>query len=152
MGRWKTFGSRHPPRIQSRPIGVVSVIVWFQQLRRWSIMVAKTRRAAKLMAQSRPTRLLTTRWRAGVAVGLTACVLALALRDVVLSSHRRGLLLPLDFWLHGWPLIAANVIFYGYLCWLAFWFIRGSHGRERVFIVGWFSATLLPPLELLQRG
>ena len=87
-----------------------------------------------------------------MAVGLTACVLALALRDVLLSSHRRGLLLPLDFWLHGWPLIAANVIFYGYLCWLAFWFIRGSHGRERVFIVGWFSAILLPPLEFLQRG
>lgn len=87
-----------------------------------------------------------------MAVGLTACVLALALRDVLLSSHRRGLLLPGDFWLHGWPLIAANVVFYGYLCWLAFCFIRGSHGRERVFIVGWFSAILLPPLELLQRG
>ena len=87
-----------------------------------------------------------------MAVGLTACVLALAFRDVLLSSHRRGLLLPLDFWLHGWPLIAANVIFYGYLCWLAFWFIRGSHGRERFFAFGWFSAVLLPPLELLQRG
>ena len=87
-----------------------------------------------------------------MAVGLTACVLALALRDVLLSSRRRGLLLPLNFWFHGWPLIAANVVFYGYLCWLAFWLIRGSHGRERVFIVGWLSATVLPPLELLQRG
>jgi len=47
-------------------------------------------------------------------------------------------------------LVAANVVFYGYLCWLAFWFIRGSHGRERVFVVGWFSAILLPPLEVLQ--
>ena len=104
------------------------------------------------MAKSQPTRLLTTRWRAGVAVGLTACVLALAVRDVLLSSHRRGLLIPLHFWLRGWPLAAANVVFYGYLCWLAFWIIRGTHGRERVFIVGWFSAVLLPPLEVLQHG
>jgi hypothetical protein len=104
------------------------------------------------MAQSQPTRLLATRWRAGVAVGLTAFVFALAVRDVLLSSHRRGLLLPLNLLLHGWPLVAANLVFYGYLCWLAFWFIRGSHGRERVCIVGWFSAILLPPLELLQRS
>jgi hypothetical protein len=87
-----------------------------------------------------------------VAVGLTAFVFALAVRDVLLSSHRRGLLLPLNLLLHGWPLVAANLVFYGYLCWLAFWFIRGSHGRERVCIVGWFSAILLPPLELLQRS
>src|SRR5271170_3133066 len=72
------------------------------------------------MAQSQPTRLLTTRWRAGVAVGLTACVFALAVRDVLLRSHRRSLLIPRDSWLHGWPLVAANVLFYGYLCWLAF--------------------------------
>ena len=57
-----------------------------------------------------------------------------------------------NLWLHGWPLVAANVVFYRYLCWLAFWFIRGSHGRERVFTVGWFSAVLLPPLEVLQHG
>jgi hypothetical protein len=104
------------------------------------------------MVQSQPTRLLTTRWRAGAAVGLTACVFALAVRDVLLSSHRRGLLIPLDSWLHGWPLVASNVVLYSYLCWLAFRFIRGSHGRERVFMVGWFSAVLLPPLEVLQHG
>jgi hypothetical protein len=38
------------------------------------------------------------------------------------------------------------------VCWLAFWFIRGTHGRERVFTVGWFLAILLPPLETLERG
>jgi hypothetical protein len=55
-------------------------------------------------------------------------------------AHTRGWLLqPLDFVLHGWPLVAANVVFYGYLCWLAFWFIRGTHGRERVVMVGWFA-------------
>jgi hypothetical protein len=102
------------------------------------------------MAQSEPTRLLTTRLRAGVAVGLTAFVFALAVRDLVYLRHTRGWqLLPMDFVL-GWPLIAANVVFYGYLCWLAFWFIRGTHGRERVVMVGWFAAVLLSPLETLQ--
>ncbi|MGB0014669.1 MAG: hypothetical protein WBQ03_23955 [Candidatus Sulfotelmatobacter sp.] len=84
-----------------------------------------------------------------MAVFLTAFVFMLAVRDVLLPTHR-GLLLPLDFLFHGWPLVAANVVFYGYLCWLAFCFIRGTHGRERVFIIGWFSAVLLPPLEVLQ--
>jgi hypothetical protein len=59
------------------------------------------------------------------------------------------LLLPLG---HGWTLVAANLVFYAYLCWIAFWFIRGSHGRERVFVVGWFSAILFGPLEVLQHG
>ena len=58
--------------------------------------------------------------------------------------------MPLDFVLHGWPLVAANVVFYGYLCWLAFWLIRGTHGRERVVMVGWFSSILLSPLEALR--
>ena len=87
-----------------------------------------------------------------MAVGLTAFVFALAVRDILLSTHRRGLLFPVDFLLHGWPLVIANVAFYAYLCWLAFWFIRGTHGRERVFVVGWFLAVLLPPLERFQHG
>ena len=87
-----------------------------------------------------------------MAVGLTAWVFALAVRDVLRLSHRRGLLLPVDFLLHGWPLIAVNIVLYGYLCWLAFWFTRGTKGRERVVIVGWFSAVLLSPLEVLQHG
>jgi hypothetical protein len=88
-----------------------------------------------------------------VAVGLTAWVFALSVRDVFHLGHIRGLLLPLDFFLlHGWPLIAANVVLYGYLCWLAFWFIRGTKGRERVVMAGWFSAILLSPLEILHHG
>jgi len=106
----------------------------------------------RLMAQSQPSRLLTTRLRAGVATGLTALVFALAVRDALHLGHKRGRLLPLDFMLHGWPLVAANIIFYGYLCWLAFWFIRGSRGRERVVMVGWSATVLLSPLETLQHG
>src|SRR6476646_11409614 len=100
------------------------------------------------MAQSKPTRLLTTRWRAAVAVGMTTLVFALAVRGAALSGQKRGLLLPLNLLRHGWLLVAANFAFYGYLCWLAFCFIRGTHGRERVFMVGWFSVILLAPLEV----
>jgi hypothetical protein len=109
-------------------------------------------RSLQSVAQSQPTRLLTTRVRTAVAVGLTAWVFALALRDVFHLGHRRGLLLPVDFFLRGWPLVAANVVVYGYLCWLAFWSIRGTNGRERIVIVGWFLAILLSPLEILQHG
>jgi hypothetical protein len=104
------------------------------------------------MAHPQPTRLLTTRLRTGVAVGLTTFVFVLAVRDVVHRRHSVGWLLPLDFGLHGWPPLAANVVFYGYLCWLAFWFIRGTHGRERAVMVGWFATVLLSPLETLQHG
>lgn len=103
------------------------------------------------MAQPQPTRLLTTRLRSGVAAGLTAFVFALAVREALHLRHTRGWLLPLDFVLHGWPLVAVNV-FYGYLCWLAFWFIRGAYGREHVVMVGWFAAVLLSPLDALQPG
>ena len=104
----------------------------------------------RLVTQSQPTRLLTTSLRKGVAVGLSALAFVLAVRDVLHLGHKPGSLLPLDFVLHGWPLVAANVLFYGYLCWLAFWFIRGTKGRERVVMVGWFATILLSPLETLQ--
>ncbi|HSM87045.1 MAG TPA: hypothetical protein VLT16_12880, partial [Candidatus Limnocylindrales bacterium] len=55
-----------------------------------------------------------------------------------------------DFVLHGWPLVAVNLALYGYLCWLGFWFIRGTGGRERLFLVGWFANILLSPIETLQ--
>jgi hypothetical protein len=44
----------------------------------------------------------------------------------------------------------VNVAFYGYLCWLGFWFIRGTAGPERLFMVGWFANILLSPLETLR--
>jgi hypothetical protein len=126
----------------------MSAIAWFRQLTPMLCLARQTETIG--MAQSQPAHLLTTGRRTRVAVSLTACVFVLAIRDVLLSSHRRHLLLPLDFLFYGWPLVAANIVFYGYLCWLAFWFIRGTHGRERVFMIGWFSAVLLPPLETLQ--
>src|SRR3954452_17021893 len=88
-----------------------------------------------------------TRRRTGIAIGLTAFVFVLAIRDVLHPGHTRGLLLPWDFWVHGRLLIGANIVFYAYLCWLAFWFVRGTRGRERAVMVGWFTSILLSPLE-----
>jgi len=103
------------------------------------------------MEQFHQPQLLTTRLRTAVAMGLTAMVFALAVRDVLHLNHTRsGWLLPFDFWLHGWPLLVLNVAFYGYLSWLAFWFIRGTHGRERTFMIGWSVALLLSPMERLR--
>jgi hypothetical protein len=47
--------------------------------------------------------------------------------------------------------MAVNIAFYCYLCWLAFWLVRGTHGRERVTVVGWFVGVLLAPLENVWR-
>lgn len=103
------------------------------------------------LANPHPIRLLTNHTRTAVAVGLTTFVFALALRGGLHLGHTEsGWLLPLDLVLHGWLLIAVNVAFYGYLCWLGFWFIRGTEGRERLFLAGWFANILLSPLEKLR--
>ena len=102
------------------------------------------------MSQSRPTRFLTTRLRTAVALGVTAFLFALAIRGGLLPGHARtGWLVPFGFLGHGWALLAANVAFYGYLCWLGFSFIRGTAGLERVFIAAWFVNILVLPLERL---
>jgi hypothetical protein len=82
-------------------------------------------------------------------VGLTAFVFVLAIRGGLQQSHTSSGWL-LDFVLHGWPLIVANVLFYGYLCWLGFCFTRGTEGRERVVVLGWFADILLSPLKTLR--
>ena len=52
---------------------------------------------------------------------------------------------------HGWPLVAANLFIYLYVCWLGFWFMRGTAGLERFFVAGWLAEILLWPLALLGR-
>ena len=100
------------------------------------------------MTQLPPIRLLTTRLRIALAMGLTALVLVQEIRG--LHPHRAG-----PVWLlgppllHGWVLMAVNVLLYAYICWLAFWCVRGTAGRERFFMVGWFVGLLLWPLKIL---
>jgi len=82
-----------------------------------------------------------------VALGLTALVFAL---EILHWGHTKSeWLFTADRVLHGWPLMAANVFFYGYLCWLGFWFIRGTVGPERFFMVAWFAGSLFSPLRTL---
>ena len=92
--------------------------------------------------------LLCNRTRIILAIALTAFVLVLAIRGAI-SSDSEGLWL--SFGLHGRILIAVNVAFYSYLWWLAYWFVRGSVGSERVFMVGWFTSALVSPLSLLSQ-
>jgi hypothetical protein len=97
------------------------------------------------------TLLLKTRLNIGAAIALTSYLLMLAVHSGTQFGHTQsGWLLPLDYLLHGWPLIAANVAFYGYLCWVGFGFIRGTKGRERVFMIGWAANILLSPIEILR--
>jgi hypothetical protein len=100
------------------------------------------------LTEPHPARLLTTRVRIAFALGLTALLFAQAVRG--LHSHRTepGWFLGAPL-LHSWPLIAVNVFIYGYICWLGFWFIRGTEGRERFFMVGWFAGVVLWPLKML---
>ena len=95
-----------------------------------------------------PIRLLTTRPRIALAMCLTALVLVQKIRGLYLHRATSPWLLgpPL---LHGWALITVNVGLYGYICWVAFWLIRGTATRERFFMVGWFVGLLLWPLKLL---
>jgi hypothetical protein len=45
---------------------------------------------------------------------------------------------------------AINLFFYAYLWWLAVWFIHGTEGLERCFMVGCFVKVLVSPLEFLR--
>ncbi len=96
-----------------------------------------------------PARLLTTRVRIVFALGLTALVFALAIHRPHPTHAESEWFLGAPL-LHGRPLLALNVLIYGYLCWLGFWFIRGTEGLERLFMVGWFASVLFWPLKMLR--
>jgi len=83
-----------------------------------------------------------------LAMGWTACLLAFAIRSIIHHSHA-GWLVPQSVLFHGWVLIVFNVVIYGEICWIAFWCIRRTLGRERLFMVGMFANILLWPAKLL---
>jgi hypothetical protein len=82
------------------------------------------------------------------AMGWTAYLLALAIRGIIWRG-RAVWLVPQSILFHGWVLIFFNVIIYGEICWIAFWCIRRTIGRERLFMVGMFTNILLWPAEML---
>ena len=85
-----------------------------------------------------------------MGAALTAYMLALAIRDLLHPAHAKsGWLITSDGWLPNWLPTILNVTFYAVFCWMAFSWIRGSWGRERLFMAAWFAAILLSPLEAL---
>lgn len=100
------------------------------------------------MIESQPMRLLTTRLRIMLALAWTAYLLAPPVRGIVRHAHT-GWLVPRSVFFHGWLLVAFNVVVYGQICWMAFWCISGTVGRERLFMVGMFSDILMWPAGLL---
>jgi hypothetical protein len=83
-----------------------------------------------------------------LAMGWTAFLLALAIRGIGRRGHTCWLV-PQSILFHGWVLIVFNVVIYGEICWMAFWCIRRTVGRERLFMVGMFADILLWPAEML---
>jgi len=80
---------------------------------------------------------------------LTAFVLAQAIRGLLDPAHAESWLITSEGLLPGWLTIILNVPFYAAFCWGAFSFIRGTEGRERLFMVGWSAVILLSPLGTL---
>src|SRR4051794_15795238 len=100
------------------------------------------------MTQSQPLRLLTTPLRTALAFGLTALVLVQEIRGLYLHRAISAWLLGSPLF-HGRALIVVNALLYAYICWLAFWLIRSTAERERLFIVGWLLGLVVWPLKIL---
>ena len=83
-----------------------------------------------------------------LSMGWTAFLLALAIRGIARRGHT-GWLVPQSILFHGWVLMVFNVVIYGEICWIAFWCIRRTVGRERLLMVGMFADILLWPAEML---
>lgn len=99
--------------------------------------------------QARPIRLLNTRLRITSALAITALVCANDIRKLSFG-HRHAAWLLQPPLLHGSLLVVANLLIYVYVCWLAFWVIRGTHGKERFFFAGWLAGILLWPINILR--
>jgi len=83
-----------------------------------------------------------------LAMGWTAYLLALAIRGIIRRAHASWLV-PQSILFHGWGFLVFNVVIYGEICWIAFWCIRRTTGRERLFMVGMFANILLWPARML---
>ena len=101
------------------------------------------------MPETVSTRLLTSRLRTTIGIALTSLMLALTVHGPVTLGHVAPVTdgwIPLPF-LHGWAAMLVKIALYAYLCWLAFWFVHGTAGRERAFVLGWAVAILIAPLK-----
>jgi hypothetical protein len=84
-------------------------------------------------------------------MAFAAYAFVLAIRGGLHPGHNHtSWLMPASPILQGWPLLVANILIYGWFCWIAFWSIRSTAGRERVFMVGFFADILPWPLRMLR--
>ncbi len=90
-------------------------------------------------------QLIGNRFTAIIAVCLTGFLAARDFRSAFSGApHKSGWLIPLDSLpLPIWAIIIFNLLFYIYMLWLGFWSYRGTQGKERVVVGGFFSAALL---------
>jgi len=148
----------HPtsPRLDPAKIAFVLVpalVVGLGALMEFSFYNNERKGKAPLEDESLPgsggQRLLTSRLRILVAMGATGLLLALAIRGIVYGHPKAQWIISPSPMLHGWLLLVANMLFYCYVCWIGFWFIRNTTGRERVFAVGWCLGFFLWPLRIL---
>jgi hypothetical protein len=81
---------------------------------------------------------------------VTGYVLAQGIRALLHPTDADcGLLITSRGRLPDWLVTVLNVGFYAAFWWGGFLFIRGNQGRERLFMVGWFTFFLLSPLRTL---
>jgi hypothetical protein len=103
-----------------------------------------------LANRPQPESLITTHRRAGVAIGAAALEFQASIRTILNQGNVPSNWLFEAPGLPEWTVVAGSLFFYGFICWISFWMIRGTHGRERVFMVAWFLNVLLWPARVFQ--
>ena len=94
-------------------------------------------------------RLIENRPTAVVALCLTGIVVALSFREVVRHDHKSYSVLDLRSLLPAPAAAVVEVGFYAYLFWLGLVFYRGTQGKERVLVAGWFGSLFLGLIQRL---
>jgi hypothetical protein len=86
-----------------------------------------------------------------MAMAFAAYGLVLAVRGGLHPGHNMSSwLMPASPIFHGRLLVIANILIYGWICWIVFWLVRRTAGRERVFVLGLFADILPWPLRILR--
>jgi hypothetical protein len=106
--------------------------------------------ATHMSSAKRPAWLLTTRRRVAVALGVTAFLFALSVRDELHPAYRNTSWVFPDGVPHRWLAIAFGVAIYGFYCWMSFEAIRATKGRERLFMVGLLLGFMPSPVKTLR--
>ena len=87
----------------------------------------------------RPIRLLTTRLKTAMAVGLTGLVFALSIPQELHPVYTKSSWLFRDGVPHSWLALAGDIAMYACLCLTGFYAAYVTRGRERLIIIGWLG-------------